>query len=124
MLQAISWKDYLTTMGLGLVIYYAWWMIRYYPGWKASRRGMNEAAPETDVKAVGGDEKVPPVKMGGEIVQMEVKKVKEERDNGMIEDAAVSPAVVGQPVFLPGIAAQFLSKIRTLPKEMDHPQII
>jgi hypothetical protein len=34
MLQTISWKDYFITIGLGTVLYYGWWLIRYYPGWQ------------------------------------------------------------------------------------------
>jgi hypothetical protein len=39
MLHAISWEEYFTLMGLGLVVYYGWWLVRYYPGLKIGGRG-------------------------------------------------------------------------------------
>jgi hypothetical protein len=34
MLHAISWNEYFIVMGLCLVVYYGWWLVRYYSGLK------------------------------------------------------------------------------------------
>lgn len=39
MLHMISWKEYFTLMGLGLVLYYGWLLVRYYPGLTIPGRG-------------------------------------------------------------------------------------
>ena len=39
MLQTISWKEFLVTVGLGLAVYYGWWMLRYRGGWKKANMG-------------------------------------------------------------------------------------
>ena len=40
MLQSISWNEYMITVGLGIGVYYGWWMVRYYPGWRRVRQGL------------------------------------------------------------------------------------
>ena len=39
MLHAISWKEFFITVGLSVVLYYGWWLIRFYPGLRAGRPG-------------------------------------------------------------------------------------
>src|SRR6185437_3510303 len=39
MLEAVSWKEYLIVTGLGVGLYYSWWLVRYYPGLSKGRPG-------------------------------------------------------------------------------------
>jgi len=38
MLQTISWNEFLIITGLGAGVYYGWWTVRYYPGWRRRRQ--------------------------------------------------------------------------------------
>lgn len=56
MLQTISWKEYLMTVGLVLAVYYGWWVLRYYPGLRKGRdrgRGLDGGREADRVR--GGD---------------------------------------------------------------------
>jgi hypothetical protein len=39
MLQQISWSEYFIFLGLGTVVYYGWWLVRYFPGLPSRRPG-------------------------------------------------------------------------------------
>jgi hypothetical protein len=47
MLQQISWSEYFIFLGLGTVVYYGWWLFRYFPG--LHKPGVEECAYEGDV---------------------------------------------------------------------------
>src|SRR5580692_3946468 len=38
MFHTISWGEYFTVMGLGLGLYYGWWLIRFYPRLRTGRK--------------------------------------------------------------------------------------
>ena len=39
MLQQISWREYFIWLGLGTVVYYVWWLVRFFPGLSSGRPG-------------------------------------------------------------------------------------
>jgi len=59
MLHMISWKEYFTLMGLLVVLYYGWLLVRYYPGLKIGRKGKADRGRQVlpdfvKLKAAGG----------------------------------------------------------------------
>jgi hypothetical protein len=51
MLHFISWQQYLITIGLAIVIYYAWWLIRYWPILLPDERSPETALPAAQEQA-------------------------------------------------------------------------
>ena len=39
MLHAISWKEYFTLVVIGLLVYYGWWLVRFFPSLKLGGAG-------------------------------------------------------------------------------------
>jgi hypothetical protein len=72
MLHAISWKEYFTLMGLGLLVYYGWWLVRFYPGLRLGRtdkagRG-RPVLPEPPKMVKGEEAGKPVVAAAGEVI--------------------------------------------------------
>jgi hypothetical protein len=94
MLHAISWKEYFTLMGLGLLVYYGWWLVRFYPGLRIG--SADKAARVTPVlpeapKVVRTEEAGKPVvAAAGEVIVKPVQAAAAETSQLLIFPAAAS----------------------------------
>lgn len=121
MLQTISWKEYFIVIGLGVLFYYGWWLVRYYPGLSKGRPGAagpDNARPRATVKAVVREE------VGGR------KNMKEGPETGIPNEPAGKqselplPAPIERPVFLPEVAARLIDEIMLLIDRARREKIV
>lgn len=136
MLQTISWKEYFITIGLGTVLYYGWWLVRYYSGWQG--RGRKAAGGRVD----GGSKAGAAAEEGAMGVVAEVGQTAAiavavtampvVETEPSVEQAAVLVAqqelpfpavVVEQPVFLPVVAGNLRNDILRLMDKVGPAEV-
>lgn len=115
MLQAISWKEYIILIVLGLVFYYGWWLVRYYPGLSKSRAG------------TGGLKGDPLVEETKDMVKRDVRQeaaVAIEEDTGSKQLELPLPVVIDRPVFLPEVAGRLMEELRGIFGKAKEERIV
>jgi hypothetical protein len=114
MLQTISWKDYFITIGLGTVLYYGWWLFRYYAGWKG--RGRKDAVEAGTTGVAAGVGRAAAQVMQEQVAAQERVAAREQAVAAEVVQPELGfPAVVvALPVFLPVVAGNLRNDILRL----------
>lgn len=122
-MQTISWKEYFIVVGLGVLFYYGWWLVRYYPGLPVGRPG---AAGRGDRHA-GETEKIKEMEETKEVMgtpETEAKEMRAPEENGGKQLELPLPAVIERPLFLPEVAARLIEEVMRLTDRAIREQIV
>ncbi len=130
MLHAISWKEYFTLMGLGLLVYYGWWLVRFYPSMKiggAGKAGQGRPVLSEAVKLgkAGEAGKAVPAVVAADVIgkpgQAGAAESSPSNELPVVESTGAAkqeelpfPADVPKPVFLPQLAGDLRNEIQAL----------
>ena len=132
MLHAISWKEYFTLVGLGLLVYYGWWLVRFYPTLRFG--GVGKAAqgrqvlPEAPVVVKGGEGaktgeagKTVAAAAGGVIGEPDQAGAAVSSPSNRLPTVAAAeseklpvPAVITKPLLLPVLAGDLRNEVQAL----------
>jgi hypothetical protein len=107
MLHTISWGEFFTVMTLVYGLYYSWWLIRYYPTLRWSRKG-----------AADRDRMVMPAPVKAAVEEVIGKPDQAVAVTGQATQTTdlplPMPAVIRKPVFLPMVMGDLMNQVRQL----------
>jgi hypothetical protein len=120
MLHTISWGEFFTIIGMVYGLYYGWWLIRYYPTLRWSRKGKPAGNNGGRAAATAGTtEGITAKAAAEEVIQKPDQAVAATGQATQTTELPLPmPAVIRKPVFLPPmVMADLMNEVRQL---MEH----
>lgn len=124
MLHTISWGEYFTVMGLGFLLYYGWWLVRFYPtlrwvmpAWlkKLTKKVLGAKVETTAVGIIG---------VAGEVIGKPDQAVPAQEQATQQEELPLPvPAVIQKPVLMPVLALDLANEVRRLMDSVSDGQL-